>query len=255
MKEARAMGRSTPTVPTEETDNVTIKTELAPHEAEIAAMLLVSESNLPTPVNETNNEQIPQVQPDQQESSNGTAAEPSSTSQQDSEMGNAESTTTSTEQADSTAVDTGRLVNTDGEPLMAMMTDDADLSVPSIQVTTLDAPVPAVTESTPEIPPEVVAAIANGSSSRHRHGESSHSQARLQLLREHPAVVSQFLFLVVPVLFDVYSASVTLQVRLRCFTGILKATSFLEGEEMELLYKVLSSFIDSLYYMTNSPFS
>lgn len=61
---------------------------------------------------------------------------------------------------------------------------------------------------------------------------------RETLLKEKKPVMARFLYLIVPVLFDVYSASVTLQVRLRSFTGILKATNFLEDGDIPMLFKV-----------------
>lgn len=131
------------------------------------------------------------------------------------------------------------LTNAEGEPLMAMMMDDTPSG--SQDQANGDS---SQSNAPPEVPAEVIAAVAgSGSSHRHRHGESSTTHARLQLLREKPAVVSRFLYLIVPVLFDVYSASVTLQVRMRCFTGILKATSFVEGVGMETLYRVSLSFV------------
>lgn len=165
------------------------------------------------------------------------------------------------------------MTNAQGEPLMAMMTDEAvaDISAPAPPANTLENQVPSG-DGLPIIPPEVVAALAGAtsSSSRHRHGESSTTQARLKLLREKPEIVSRFLFLVVPILFDVFSASVTVQVRMRCFLGILKATSFLDGAGMEVLYKVcnfirllikpdclqnvpVASFIGSLLTTRDSP--
>jgi hypothetical protein len=134
------------------------------------------------------------------------------------------------------------MTNVEGEPLMAMMTDEAVADLPNATPAAAGDSQPSASsqpgDAAPVIPPDVAAAIAGGSSSRHRHGESSTTQARLKLLREKPEVVSRFLFLVVPILFDVYSASVTLQVRMRCFLGILKATSFVDGPGMELLYRV-----------------
>ncbi|KAG8844977.1 Ubiquitin fusion degradation protein 4 [Serendipita sp. 411] len=141
---------------------------------------------------------------------------------------------------------------------MAMMTDEAVQEVTGAE-NGLDVPPPETLPSidgTPEAPAEVVAAtIPITPSSRPRHGETSHSQARLQLLKENPEVVSRFLFLIVPILFDVYSASVTLQVRMRCFTGILKTTSFIEGDVMEALYKhvPVASFIGSILTSRDNP--
>jgi len=51
-------------------------------------------------------------------------------------------------------------------------------------------------------------------------------------------VVSRFLHLIIPVLFDVYAASMTLQIRLRSLTSILKATNFVDSEDISLLFRV-----------------
>jgi hypothetical protein len=142
---------------------------------------------------------------------------------------------------------------------MAMMTDEAVADLPNTAPAAAgdgqDSQPPSSSQpgdAAPVIPPDVAAAVAGASSSRHRHGESSTTQARLKLLRENPEVVSRFLFLVVPLLFDVYSASVTLQVRMRCFLGILKATSFVDGPGMELLYKV-GALVDGPYISLLMP--
>ncbi|KAG8830175.1 Ubiquitin fusion degradation protein 4 [Serendipita sp. 399] len=151
------------------------------------------------------------------------------------------------------------LTNADGEPLMAMMTEEAAEEATGAESTlevppsVVSPPADANSDAPAEIIPEV---IPNPSaSSRHRHGESSSSQARLQLLRDNLEVVSRFLFLIVPILFDVYSASVTLQVRMRCFTGILKTTSFVEGDVLEALYQnvPVASFIGSILTSRDNP--
>lgn len=258
---------------------------MAPHEAEIAAMLLVTESELATPANEPNNGEIPEtgniVIPVADVNLNIASeaseiilpfAEESNINEpeQDVEMAVAEETP-------NVVVDTAVVIETEpaapaSPPAEAstattnMETDAAAPEVPSEQTTNAaneatpattmqeeasqtaesqeapaeSAPVPpetvnvaATDNAPPEIPPEVPAAVA--SSSRHRQDSS---QARLKLLRDKPEVVSRFLYLIVPILFDVYSASVTLQVRMRCFTGILKATSFVDGIELENIYRV-----------------
>jgi hypothetical protein len=229
-----------------------IKVELAPQEAEIAAMLLIPESELPTPANEQNlTDVVMQGSP----SAESTAVEPAAEPVQNVDMQEADAApavppaeaaaeippatdnAAAAPAADAPAFNPA-LTNAEGEPLMAMMTDDADL--PAMAGSSQDAADQQSsnanqTDAAPENPAEVV---ASSSSHRHRHGESSNTHARLQLLREKPAVVFRFLHLIVPVLFDVYSASVTLQVRMRCFTGILKATSFVDGVGMEMLYRV-----------------
>jgi E3 ubiquitin-protein ligase TRIP12 len=58
---------------------------------------------------------------------------------------------------------------------------------------------------------------------------SEPSMDRTELLRSNMAVVNKFMRLMVPILVDVYAASVITPVRIRTLTGILKAVSFLEA--------------------------
>lgn len=60
--------------------------------------------------------------------------------------------------------------------------------------------------------------------------------ARLELLRGKSDLLMQFMRLIIPVLVEVYAASVAVNIRTRALTGILKAASFLEPVE---LWKVL----------------
>lgn len=138
--------------------------------------------------------------------------------------------------------------NEAGEPLMAMILDDAGIP-------TIIGEIVQDATSSSQAPVETPPVPVPSSSNRHRHGEGSQSQARLQLLRANPEVISRFLRLIVPVLFDVYSASVTLPVRMRCFTGILKATSFVEGDAMEAFYRnvPVASFIGSILTSRDNP--
>jgi hypothetical protein len=276
MKEAKAdvkgsSSRSTVPVATTSTGNADatentnndapIKVELAPQEAEIAAMLLIPESELATPANEPN---VPEAGTDVvmqgSPSAESTPVEPTAESSRNADMQEADAAqillpaeaaveippatdnaAPAADNPDALAFNPA-LTNAEGEPLMAMMMDDADL--PARAGSSQDAADQQSssnsnqTDAAPESPAEVLLAVAGSSSHRHRHGESGTTHARLQLLREKPAVVFRFLYLIVPVLFDVYSASVTLQVRMRCFTGILKATSFVDGVGMETLYRV-----------------
>jgi hypothetical protein len=224
--------------------NSPVKTE--PHEVDIADMLMVPEpeTETATPVPDEDvrmdAEPVPAV-PDAN-------AAPAVVPDQDVVMGgDTEATPTETAQvapgeAAAPLDYNPAMTNAEGEPLMAMMTDEAVADLPNAAPPAPGDSQPSAPsqpgDAAPVIPPDVAAAVVGASSSRHRHGESSTTQARLKLLREKPEVVSRFLFLVVPILFDVYSASVTLQVRMRCFLGILKATSFVDGPGMELLYKV-----------------
>lgn len=101
-----------------------------------------------------------------------------------------------------------------------------------------ESPTPVKVEDTdvPIVPaPQPTAEGEPSSSSRTRKDSS---QPRLSLLRKNLKIVSRFLHLVVPVLFDVYAASMTLQIRLRSLTSILKATNFVDDEDISLLFRV-----------------
>lgn len=278
MKEARVEAKSSPhpTAPTASTSTgnaptePSIKVELPPQEAEIAAMLLIPENDTATPNNEAITTEggsgttatasavkfIPVAPPIaiEQDAQRSQSVEMQDTTgkipTEGAESANAppmssnDAASPPTDGQEAVPTFNSALMNADGEPLMAMMMEDADLPRP-ISRNTQDSTT-SNSEMPPKIPAEVIAAIAGSSSSRHRHhAESSSTHARLQLLRGKPSVVSRFLYLIVPVLFDVYSASVTLQVRMRCFTGILKATSFVDGSGMESLYKVSTSPLQS----------
>ena len=61
---------------------------------------------------------------------------------------------------------------------------------------------------------------------------------RTELLRSKPGVVGRFLHLMVPILVDVYAASVMTPVRIKTLTGLLKAVSFLDADELIRVFKV-----------------
>ena len=54
--------------------------------------------------------------------------------------------------------------------------------------------------------------------------------ARLELLRGKSDLLMRFIRLMIPVLVEVYAASVAVNIRTRALTGMLKAASFLEPE-------------------------
>ena len=56
---------------------------------------------------------------------------------------------------------------------------------------------------------------------------------RTELFRSKPVVVGRFMQLMVPILIDVYAASVITPVRVKTLTGLLKAVSFLDGEGLK----------------------
>lgn len=61
---------------------------------------------------------------------------------------------------------------------------------------------------------------------------------RTELLRSHPDVVGRYMQLMVPILVDVYAASVITPVRVKTLTGLLKAISFLDANELRRVLTV-----------------
>lgn len=61
---------------------------------------------------------------------------------------------------------------------------------------------------------------------------------RMELLRSKPEVVGRFMQLIVPVLVDVYAASVITPIRIKTLTGLLKAVGFLEGDDLRAALNV-----------------
>lgn len=61
---------------------------------------------------------------------------------------------------------------------------------------------------------------------------------RTELLRSKPDVVGRYMQLMVPILVDVYAASVVAPIRLKTLTGLLKAISFLDADELRRVFTV-----------------
>lgn len=61
---------------------------------------------------------------------------------------------------------------------------------------------------------------------------------RTDMLRLKPEVVGRFMQLMVPILIDVYAASVITTVRIKTLTGLLKAISFMEGDDAKRVLTV-----------------
>ncbi|CDO68376.1 hypothetical protein BN946_scf184815.g23 [Trametes cinnabarina] len=78
---------------------------------------------------------------------------------------------------------------------------------------------------------------------------------RTELLRSNPGVVGRFLRLIIPILVDVYAASVNTPVRVRTLTGLLKAVSFLSGEELKQVFSFvpIASFASSILSSKDHP--
>lgn len=78
---------------------------------------------------------------------------------------------------------------------------------------------------------------------------------RTELLRSKPEAVGRFLRLLVPILVDVYAASVMTPVRIKTLTGLLKAVSFLDGEELNRVFTSVpvASFASSILSSKDHP--
>ncbi|KAF8906204.1 hypothetical protein CPB84DRAFT_1813845 [Gymnopilus junonius] len=78
---------------------------------------------------------------------------------------------------------------------------------------------------------------------------------RTDMLRSKPAVVGRFMQLLVPILIDVYAASVITPVRIKTLTGLLKAVSFLEADGLKpvLMFVPVASFASSVLSSRDHP--
>lgn len=61
---------------------------------------------------------------------------------------------------------------------------------------------------------------------------------RTELLRQHQQVVNRFMGLILPILVDVYTASVSVPIRIKCLAAILKVICFQDEEQLKLTLKV-----------------
>ncbi|KAH9172968.1 hypothetical protein EDB89DRAFT_1961917 [Lactarius sanguifluus] len=78
---------------------------------------------------------------------------------------------------------------------------------------------------------------------------------RTEMLRGKPEVVGRFMQLIVPILVDVYAASVITTVRIKTLTGLLKAISYLEADEIKrvLTSVPVASFSSSILSSKDHP--
>jgi E3 ubiquitin-protein ligase TRIP12 len=71
---------------------------------------------------------------------------------------------------------------------------------------------------------------------------------RTEMLRSKSAVVAKFMQLLVPILIDVYAASVITPVRIKTLTGLLKAVSFLDGDGLKRVLMVSLGYQSTVYF-------
>lgn len=81
------------------------------------------------------------------------------------------------------------------------------------------------------------------------------NEQRLTLLKSQPELVSKFMRCLMPVLVDVYAASVSLRVRTKALTGLTKATAFADPGDLKqtLLNVPMSSFLGSIISSKDNP--
>ncbi|KAF5336718.1 hypothetical protein D9758_015081 [Tetrapyrgos nigripes] len=81
------------------------------------------------------------------------------------------------------------------------------------------------------------------------------SSDRTELLRSKPDVVGRFMQLTVPILIDVYAASVNTPVRVKTLTGLLKAVNFLDAEGLKRVFTFVpvASFASSILSSRDHP--
>lgn len=81
------------------------------------------------------------------------------------------------------------------------------------------------------------------------------NEQRLNLLKSQPELVSKFMRCLMPVLVDVYAASVSLRVRTKALTGLTKAVAFAEPEDLKqtLTNVPMASFLGSIISSKDNP--
>lgn len=114
---------------------------------------------------------------------------------------------------------------------------EEDTSNPSIAVGTAPEPTPEIVDL-PIAPVKEVAVD------------------RAELLRSKSQVVNYFIRLIVPILVDVYAATVSIPVRIKSLTALLKAICFLDSEQLKRTLKVRSIFVyEYTWLICPDPFS
>ncbi|KAJ4473595.1 hypothetical protein J3R30DRAFT_3659131 [Lentinula aciculospora] len=85
--------------------------------------------------------------------------------------------------------------------------------------------------------------------------QSNPAADRTELLRSKAAVVGRFMQLTVPILIDVYAASVNTPVRVKTLTGLLKAASFLDADGLKqvLTFVPVAAFASSILSSRDHP--
>ncbi|KAK7056382.1 Ubiquitin fusion degradation protein 4 [Paramarasmius palmivorus] len=104
-------------------------------------------------------------------------------------------------------------------------------------------------------PDETPAEAENAAQDGEAPVPGSTSPTRTEILQSKAAVVGRFMQLTVPILIDVYAASVNTPVRVKALTGLLKAVSFLDAEGCQQVLKFVpvASFASSILSSKDQP--
>lgn len=87
-----------------------------------------------------------------------------------------------------------------------------------------------------------------GMLSRTRKMQEAQADQRLEMLKTHPELVAKFVKTILPVLVDVYAASVAVRVRTKVLSGLAKAVAFTDAESLKITLRVSrSSDVKQLY--------
>jgi E3 ubiquitin-protein ligase TRIP12 len=128
----------------------------------------------------------------------------------------------------------------------------ARAATPNSESSSVPAPVTVVDEAppsatNPETPSQDVEDNIDGSPALPAIEATPATPDRTEMLRSKPGVVGRFMQLLVPILVDVYAASVITPVRIKSLTGVLKAISFLDADGLNPVLMVSSCMANHWY--------
>ena len=125
----------------------------------------------------------------------------------------------------------------------------AGVSTPSSSTTATPAPASGTATPTPADSPHEADEPPNTTT-------KESPPDRTEMLRGKPEVVGRFMQLIVPILVDVYAASVITTVRIKTLTGLLKAISYLEADEIKRVLTVSVCLLDARVFRSQvlSPY-
>ena len=110
----------------------------------------------------------------------------------------------------------------------------------------------AATDATPTVPSSGV----NEAVLKAKKEAEAQLEQRLELLRSQPELIGNFIKIVIPVLVDVYAASVASRVRTKVLTALTKAIAFAKQEDLYDTLKLvpMASFLCAIISSKDNPF-